>query len=86
MKLAVVAILMMASLTAHAEKKEPLDNAQMFKALNIMAVPIGEKGMLLKDEKGCLWVIKNTKGTPILAAVLGEDSQEPLCEPPTADR
>lgn len=80
MKVFLAAIMMVASMGAHAEAKVPAGNDQMFNALNIVAVPIGEKGMVLKDAKGCLWVIRNTKDTPLLAAVLGEDNSEPLCE------
>lgn len=69
---------------AHANEdgeKAGRDDGAMFKALNIMAVPIGEKGMVVKDNEGCLWVLKNGQGAPMVIAVLGEEDRKPLCDP-----
>ncbi|MGI0646872.1 hypothetical protein ACRCPS_17805 [Pseudomonas aeruginosa] len=64
---------------AAREKPQPTDQ-QVFSALNIMAIPIGPKGMVIKDDHNCLWVVKNAAGVPQLAAVLGESTGKPLCE------
>lgn len=79
--------LVMGSLPAQAVeaseegKSKPLPtDQQVFSALNIMAIPIGPKGMVIKDDHNCLWVLKNAAGVPQLAAVLGESTGKPLCE------
>lgn len=60
------------------DKPMPTDQ-QVFTALNLMAIPIGPKGMVIKDHDNCLWVLKNSDGVPRLAAVLGETSGKQLC-------
>lgn len=62
-----------------ASKKPAPTDQQVFSALNIMAIPIGPKGMVVKDDQNCLWLIKNTGGVPHLVAVLGESTGAPLC-------
>lgn len=61
------------------EDKPPVDDAKLLANLNIIAVPIGEKGMIIKDEKGCMWVLKNAQPAPQLVAIIGEETQKPLC-------
>jgi hypothetical protein len=80
LKKIIAGLLMLISISAYSDGKKPADSGQLFNALNIMAVPIGEKGMILKDAKGCLWVVKNSKDTPLLVAILAENSDSPLCE------
>lgn len=85
-KILMVLGLLAAMDTTHAEDKPPMDDSHMFDALNIMAVPIGDRGMILKDSNGCLWVAKNAKGVPQLVAIQSETSGKPLCEAPATQR
>ncbi|EPJ7983265.1 hypothetical protein [Pseudomonas aeruginosa] len=83
--LSTAALLLVCSSSAMADepavkRPAPMTDEALFAALNIMAVPLGPKGMVVKDDKGCLWMIKNAEGVPQLAAVLTQDTGESLCQ------
>ena len=63
-----------------AAVKEPLSDKLLLSKLNIIAIPIGPKGMVIKDDKGCMWMISNTDDGPKLHAVIGEEEKAPLCD------
>lgn len=64
---------------ALADEKPAADDNKLLSNLNNIAVPIGEKGMVIKDDKGCMWVLKNADPAPQLIAVVGEETKSHLC-------
>lgn len=64
---------------AFADEKPADDDNKLLNNLSIIAVPIGEKGMIIKDDKGCMWVLKNADLAPQLIAVVGEETKSHLC-------
>ena len=80
MKVLFVMLLIVVSWSIHAEGKAPVEYGNMNMALNSMAVSIGENGVILKDKKGCLWVIKSSNDTPNIVAVFPGGTKKPMCE------
>lgn len=60
-------------------EKDRISDASLYSSLNIMAVPVGEQGMILKDGQECLWVVRNQGEVLTLVALTGDETGEQLC-------
>jgi len=72
-------LLAMSAAAVEDAPNETLSDASLFASLNIMAVPVGEKGIILKDSQECLWVVRNDGEILSLVALTGEKADKQLC-------